>query len=136
MDYQLDRKIYLTSDIEYKSLYSWCLQELDEEGVKIGHDQIPFAWGNRFVASNLRYSVQMRGEAESLNLVDYARSPLGKAKGKVSALKGTAVTQHEYINATLSSKDDESVYSMFGTERNIQDIFFCPHLIKFLDISL
>lgn len=60
MDYKLDRKILLTSDIE-TGLNSWCIQELNENGEKVGQDQIPFTWDNRLVASNLRYSVQMHG---------------------------------------------------------------------------
>jgi hypothetical protein len=120
MDYKLDRKILLTSDIE-TSLYSWCFQELNENGEKVGQDQIPFTWGNRFVASNLRYSVQMYGEIESLNLVD--SSPvLSTTEQKVNKLNDAAIALHEHINATLSSKDNESTYSMFGTERQVQDI--------------
>lgn len=54
MDYNLENKILLSEDSEYKNLYSWSLQEFNKEGEKIGKDQIPWCWSLYFTASELR----------------------------------------------------------------------------------
>jgi hypothetical protein len=87
-------------------------------GEKIGSDQIPWAWSNRFVATSLNYQVLLRGK----------RKNTSRIKGRDIPLKATAnksqinIDEEEYINATLKSENDETSYSMFGTDRKIKDI--------------
>lgn len=118
MDYELNRKILFSEEIEYKSLYSWCLQELDANGDKIGLDQIPWAWTNRFIATSLRYGIQLNGQLENLSRT----SPLTETKGKTKAKNQLKISETESINASISSEDNETIFSMFGTERTIKDI--------------
>jgi hypothetical protein len=44
MDYHIERGIRFTTEIEYKNLYDWALQEVAEDGTTIDRDQIPWEW--------------------------------------------------------------------------------------------
>ena len=65
MEYHLNRKIKLSEESEYKALYSWSLQELDEDGEEIGSKQIPWAWDQYFTAIELRHSHSIGFKKES-----------------------------------------------------------------------
>lgn len=117
MDLKLDRKILLTS-VDQKSLYSWCIQEFGENGEKIGSDQIPWAWGNHFVATSLNYQVRLRGETKGSSRLRFADEPL-KATVKNNQM---SINEEDYITATLQSENGRTSYSMFGTDREIKDI--------------
>lgn len=118
MDYDLNRKILLTTEREHKALYKWSLQELDEKGNKIGSDQIPWAWSNSFSGKKISYGIWFKGEMDNLSLTQYTRSPLTKSKGGYKFISNTA----ENIRVQLFSTNNETKYSMFGTEREIADI--------------
>jgi hypothetical protein len=124
MDLQLDRKIFLTTEREHKSLYSWCIQENDTNGEKIGQDQIPWAWNNHFVATNLYYHLNLTGKTKgssNLKFLDDTRKEPSKNKQK-SIDKQIVIDEGDSITAILHSENDETSYSMFGTDRQIKDI--------------
>ncbi|EJI6687093.1 hypothetical protein BBM60_00250 [Vibrio parahaemolyticus] len=54
MDFHLEHKVRFTQDTSYKSLYPWCLQEVNSEGKGISADLIPWKWGLVFTASEMR----------------------------------------------------------------------------------
>jgi len=56
VNYNLENKVLLSEDSEYKSLYQWSLQEFDKDDNKIGRDLIPWNYSLYFTASELRYS--------------------------------------------------------------------------------
>jgi hypothetical protein len=40
MDFHLNRKVVLSQESKYQSLYKWSLQEHDESGKQLGQDQL------------------------------------------------------------------------------------------------
>lgn len=110
MEYHIDRRVILSTESEYKNLYSWSLQELDAEGQKIHRGQIPWAWALYFTATELALSDALaiescyRSEDESQN----------------------TVRERMNIRAKLTPGDPSdrrrfrsTSYSMFGTDRTI-----------------
>jgi hypothetical protein len=118
MHYNLERTVSFSEESEYKSLYSWFLQEISETGEKIGAPQIPWFWNLYFTATELAYR-------RSLNL----RTDKGDAEGEDPPL-----TETESIHAKLrpgsadESSDEATKFSMFGTARIIDS--FNLHISK------
>ena len=62
MDRNLDKTLQITKETEFKSLYSWSIQEIDAEG-NVGKDKyIPFRWSLFFDALNISYLSQLKRE--------------------------------------------------------------------------
>lgn len=125
MDLLLDRKIFLTTEREHKNLYSWCIQEYGTNDEKIGSDQIPWAWNNHFVATNLYYNLNFSGKSKNssrLKFLDANRNEISKLKQR-NISKQMPIDEGESIVAILKSENDETSYSMFGTDRTIKDIY-------------
>jgi hypothetical protein len=106
MEHHLEHDIRLSEESEYKSLYSWFLQEFTKEGKSVGHAVIPWAWSFWFTASQFEYikSIELKNDAD--------------ADDEWSA--------GELIRATL--KPDSHTrggraprFSMLGTDRPIKD---------------
>jgi hypothetical protein len=53
LEHHLDRRVVLNTDSEFQSLYRWSLQEVGEDGAKVGRDQIPWDYGLYFAASDM-----------------------------------------------------------------------------------
>lgn len=112
MEHHTDRRVILSTDSEYKSLYSWSLQELDAEGQKIGLDQIPWAWTLYFTATELALS-------DTLTIEPDYRGEDGTQSN---------VRDRQNIRAKLAPGDpwDRSrsrypTFSMLGTDRTISN---------------
>lgn len=110
MEYHLDRKIVLNNDTGYKSLYTWCLNEIDETGNKNGRDLIPWGWDLYFYLADLKL----------IHEVTIERAPFDKAdEGEPS------LAERRVIRAKLLPNEKGSGrwtnYSMFGTDRRITD---------------
>ena len=110
MEYHLDRKIVLSEESEFKSLYKWFLRELDGKDKKLGRDQIPWRWSLYFTMSDIAF-------LSSLG-VDRHSPPSDKS----------SLHQREFIKAKLVPNDardsrlnSHTSYSMFGTNRIISD---------------
>jgi hypothetical protein len=56
MKYNLNRRIRVEADTQFKSLYHWCLQELAVDGKQVGSDQIPWSWSLYFQAVDRKRS--------------------------------------------------------------------------------
>lgn len=52
MDYHLDYGLRLHTELKYKSLYAWAIDEIDADGRPIGRDQIPWNWTLVFSATS------------------------------------------------------------------------------------
>lgn len=109
MEYHTNRRIVLSTESEFKALYSWSLQELDVEGNKIGRDQIPWEWTLYFTATELALN-------DTLTIADY--------RCEDDSQSGFRERQH--IRAKLAPGDPweggrsrDPAYSMFGTDRTI-----------------
>ncbi len=119
LEFHLERKIRLSEASKYKSLYKWCLQELDEDGNQIGADQIPSEWSHHFTGNNLAYSTSIG----SVGLPEDEDNPSELCK------------MQEFIFATLrpgvfrgGKWENATEFSMFGTKRTIRH--FCLRIEK------
>ncbi len=116
MNYHLERKIRLSEDSEYRGLYPWSLQEINENGEQVGKDQIPWAWSLYFTATELSQNYS----------VDIEKSY------KLGINEITGLTQeNEVITAVLKgSLEDNISYSMFGTARVIHQFGLRIHKLE------
>lgn len=118
MDYNLERRISFSEESEYKSLYSWSLQEMSETGEKIGTPQIPWFWGLYFSATELAYR-------RSLNL----RAEKDGSEGEDPPLMETESIHAKLRPGSADQPPDEATkFSMFGTARIIES--FNLHISK------
>lgn len=111
MDHHLNRRVVLSEDSEFKNLYKWSLQELDEEGAKIGRDLIPWDWGLDFTATELSYSDGMTIEPD-YGSDDEEMPIVTRNRRHVRAKLRPGSPQEWHRNRQTS-------YSMFGTDRTI-----------------
>lgn len=114
MEYHLDYRVTLSEKSDFKSLYGWSLQEIDEDGEKHGRDYIPWNWTIYFTATKFIYS-----HSASLG------SRYGKKDGDEEA---TQFAESEFIRADLrpgAYHEDPrwaAQFSMLGTKRTITTI--------------
>jgi hypothetical protein len=114
MDYLLDGRIKINVEPEYKSLYSWCLNEVDDNGTIHGDDQIPWNWSFFFIGSLLQV-------VRNISFGDVYNDDGEKLKGKF-------VSQSERIVGQLHSGDcingrsleDITIFRMFCSKRKIE----------------
>ncbi len=124
MDYHIDRRLKLVTEVEHSSLYKWCIQELGEDGELVGRDQIPWAWSHDFSVHDLTYRMSLESERESFHAnLKYKE---GNEEGfENQEPKVPEVKDAENIVGTLrpSYRPDrfpsQTQYSMFGTDRII-----------------
>jgi hypothetical protein len=115
LEYHLNRQIVFNSESEYKSLYSWSLQELDEEKRPIGRPQIPWEWSVHFASVDL--SVQQSWKVEA-----------GYDLKNKKALPPALGSDHQIVAKLVSGRITDGVfehgpsYSMFGTDRTLKEI--------------
>ncbi len=111
MQYHFDSEIRLLQETERQSLYPWSLQEFSKDGKAVSSKLIPWKWSLDFRATELKY---MRGFQSA-----DARVPQAG----------------ESIRVTLKPEPDFSSsrtpkYSMFGTNRVLQDFSVTIHKLK------
>jgi len=115
MDYQLDHQIRLCQETKHKSLYSWSLQEVSENGEQIGLNQVPWNWSVYFSASELRYNKELIIRRESPPEDIFRRSE------EISSAESITAVLHSGRLSVGGSFEREATYSMFGTNREIKD---------------
>jgi len=114
MEYKFEHTIRLTDEIEYKNLYSWCLNEFDENEKKSA-DLIPFDWSLYFTASSLSVnrSIGIRVKRnENYEKLDSSES------NSTTVICGTL---HSGTVENGTHLVDDVNYSMFGTSRKIKN---------------
>lgn len=117
MEFHLDKKIRLNNHTEYKNLYSWCLQEIDDDGDQVGRDLIPWDWSFYFTASELRFSHGL----EFRQLFTFGDD---EEEGKEATLKSGEVifaNLHPGVCDDGERLKDDPSFSMFGTDRAITE---------------
>ncbi len=127
MKTHLDYKIRYTKEIEYNSLYEWCLQEIDENGTQNGRDWVPWAWTLHFTSSEIRLvrRFEYRNHIHDLNEIE-------------SGVKKSEITDEDYIMVTLHPGISENgkylsrevKYSMMGTNRTVRHISLRIHPVE------
>lgn len=115
MDYHLNRTIRLSEESEYKNLYPWSLQEFNDKDEKVGMDQIPWDWSLQFISSELRHSSSIKIERleESENDI--------KNFSSVEESESIFAILHPGICIDGQWLERDTSYSMFGTDRKIND---------------
>lgn len=114
MDHHLNRRVVLSEDPQFKNLYKWSLQELDEDGAKIGRDLISWDWGLDFTATELSYSDGLTIEPDYTS-DDEEPKNVSRNRRHIRA-KLRPGSPHEW------HRNRQTSYSMFGTDRT--DIAF------------
>ena len=119
MDYLLERKVKINTEPEYKSLYSWCLNEFDDNDKLIGHDLIPFAWRFWFTGTSLQVTTKLEVERDS-----------EADKSKASTTK--TIRGKFYSGICFDGKNlaDEVGFSIIGTSRTIKEFSVSINEIK------
>lgn len=111
MDHHLDRRVILNDQSELKNLYKWSLQELNEEGAKIGRDLIPWDWGLGFTATELSYNDGLTIEPDYGS--DDKEMPIVTRHRRSIRAKLRPGSPHEW------RRNRQTSYSMVGTDRTI-----------------
>lgn len=118
MNFHLDRRVILNTESSHESLYSWSLQELDDDGKQIGRDQVPWDWSLYFTATQLSLH----------DGIEYGRDYTSEES------KNKVIRKKQYIQLALSPGGPadriaarNTVYSMFGTDRTISDFSLRIH---------
>jgi hypothetical protein len=110
MEYDLTRKI-LYENTSGSTLYKWSLKEVDLETSKVGSDQIPWTFSSYFTLNDL--TVFHRVASDWLTKQESSRFE--------EAITIKANLQSGFLNDTGVLKDRIN-FSMFGTDRTINDI--------------
>ncbi|MFH1803265.1 MAG: hypothetical protein ABID63_00055 [Pseudomonadota bacterium] len=110
MEFHLDYSLKASADIEYESLYKWCIREIDENGNQVGRDQIPWVWGLYFSISELFFSYDIEGDGRDVL----------KSFGETFEENSEKITikNSEKIVARLKP---QTVFSMLGVKREIRN---------------
>jgi hypothetical protein len=117
MDYHLDRKVALSQESEYPSLYEWSLREHDDSGKQVGFDLVPWPWSLGFTATEMVLNEGLKLEVET---------PLSerlKPGRKREDGEEVKITTEESIRSQLRPgyfADRGESYSMFGADRTIK----------------
>jgi hypothetical protein len=114
VDLHLEHGLRLHTTPEHKSLYSWAINEIDEQGQSVGRDQIPWPWTLRFTATSC-----ILGDSIEINS-RHEMDPTAPVKREI--------TQGQVIRMELRpgiAREDgnffrETTYRMFGTDRAIK----------------
>jgi len=110
MDFLLERKVKINTEPEYKNLYSWCLNEFDDNDKVIGYDLIPFAWRFWFTGTSLQVTTKLEIERD-----------FKTDKNKASTTKTIGGKFYSGICFDGKNLIDEVEFSIFGTARTIKE---------------
>lgn len=126
LDFHLEREIRLSEESEYKILYSWSLQEFNENGEKFGSKQVPWVWSLYFTASELRhhYSIKIDRSNES---DDEKNNEMVEESETIYAILHPGIYRDE------KWLEDDASYSMFGTNRRIKEFGLRIHKLEYSD---
>jgi hypothetical protein len=112
MEYLFERKVKINREPKYKNLYSWCLNEFDDNGNLIGQDLVPFSWGFWFTGTSLQVSTKLdveRDFSSNKSIASTSKTIIGKF------YSGVCFDGENLV--------DEVVFSMFGTGRTLKEFY-------------
>lgn len=110
MEYLLERKVKINRETEHKNLYSWCLNEFDENDKIIGRDLIPFDDRFWFTGTSLQVTTKLDVERD-----------IESDKSKATTSKSIRGLFYSGICFDGNNLSDEVVFSIFGTARTIKE---------------
>jgi hypothetical protein len=122
VDHHLERGLRLHKEPEHKNLYSWAINELDEQGRTVGHDQIPWPWMLRFTATSCSLG-------DSINIK--TRSPISETPFETREIEQRQIIRLQLRPGDPGDDDPRwyTKFSMFGTDRIIKDFHLEIHPI-------
>lgn len=112
MKYRLDRRVKLNEVSEFKNLYTWSLQEFDEDGKQLGQNQVPWFWSLYFDCTELNYDFLITMKQDSPPSEDDASQIGAYQANDREVIRGMLRPQSRYR--------EMGQYSMFGTSRAIE----------------
>ncbi|MDE2320157.1 MAG: hypothetical protein KGK02_10745 [Rhodospirillales bacterium] len=120
MDFHLNRRVVLSQESKYESLYKWSLQEHDDNGNQIGRDQVPCSWSLVFTVTEVALYEELNLEVKTPL---FARLKPDEHKDGIE--EQTTTEEKKHIRAELrpgyfTDPDGGARYSMFGTDRAIK----------------
>ncbi len=120
MDFHLNRRVVLSQESKYESLYKWSLQEHDDNGNQIGRDQVPWSWSLVFTVTEIALYEELNLEVKTPLFAGL--KPDEREDGKEEKI---TTEDKKYIRAELrpgyfTDPDGGARYSMFGTDRAIK----------------
>lgn len=109
MDFHLEHGLRLHTQSEHKNLYQWAINEIDAQGQRIGHDQIPWPWTSHFTATScvLRDSIDVKSQFQTEQIT----VPAKVVQGQVIRVELRSGRLRDFRKTT---------FSMFGTSRDIK----------------
>lgn len=120
MDFHLNRKVALSQESKYQSLYKWSLQEHDDDGKQLGQDQVQWNWPVVFTATEMALNEELKLEVKTPL---FSRlKPEEREHGEEEKI---TTEERDYIHAELRpgyfvDPNGGARYSMFGTDRTIK----------------
>jgi hypothetical protein len=127
MDYHLDYGVKLSRDIEHDSLYKWCLREFDDNGKKVGSDQIPWDWNLYFDVTKLSCNFELtQEERDNFYFLD-DEERMSENENEEPPKIGTGERIYGVMQPADNSFRNFTSYSMFGTNRQIEHFSFTIH---------
>lgn len=122
MNFHFDNQIQVNAEPEFKNLYPWAINEVDEHGEPVGYDLIPWRWTLNFVAVSSVFHDSIGIGSESLLSDTAGTEPKELSERKVIELKlrpGHPEHADDYVY--------ETTYSMLGTDRTIRNFRLSIH---------
>jgi hypothetical protein len=112
MEYLFERKVKINKEPKNKNLYSWCLNEFDDNSNLIGQDLVPFSWGFWFTGTSLQVSTKLDVERDF-------------SSNKSIASTSRTISGKFYSGVCFDGENlvDEVVFSMFGTGRTLKEFY-------------
>lgn len=115
MEDRFGHKLCFKEEIEFNNLYSWALNEIDDNGAPIGRDLIPWGWTLWFSGSRIAH-MQSFGKK--------IRTSIAHPEKETVEQKDSRIIQIELLSGYCRNGEWKDVvqYSMMGTSRKIGDI--------------
>lgn len=111
-DLELEYKIKVHKETQYKNLYSWCIKETDQKGKDIDYsmNQIPWLWTTYFLTKSITYQPSLS-----------SHRVVGLLSSKKKFKKHVPFGESETIYGKLIPDKNSPTFSMFGTDRKINE---------------
>lgn len=119
MEFHLNRKVALSQESKYQSLYKWSLQEHDDNGKQLGQDQVPWNWSAVFTATEMALNEELKIEVET-PLFSELRPEERKVGERAINTEERVSIRADLRPGHFVDPDAGARYSMFGTDRAIK----------------
>lgn len=125
MDFHLNRKVALSHESKYQSLYTWSLREHDDDGKQLGRDQVPWDWSVVFTATEMELNEKLKLEVKTPLFSGPRPDERDGCEEEKIAPEEITTEETDFIRAELRpgyfvDPNGGARYSMFGTDRVIK----------------